>query len=301
MGGVTQSHHYDTSEAPGNQNPDWMSRLPDDTSLADVTIPGTHRSLSIYGGHMYQCQSWSLVNQYESGVRFVDIRCRHYENDLPLHYAHIFQNCYLKDVLRTTMEFLFFQPSETVLMRIKEEYIAAYNEMNFEETLLKIMSEYKEDSFYLKPEIPILGEVRGKIVIIQEFASTEPIGLPYYKRFKLEEESWVPTLFNMSSRWERTEQNLETASVDSDRGQQIYLTYCSGAGFGAYPYSVASYVNWYCAEYVKNKGKACLGIVAMDFPGAGLITDLINTNKLRSHMIVKPLPEAETVFQRENI
>ncbi len=47
-------------------NPDWMATVPSGTSLAAMSIPGTHETLSIRGGTWTQTQE----NHGDSGARW---------------------------------------------------------------------------------------------------------------------------------------------------------------------------------------------------------------------------------------
>lgn len=50
-----------------------MSDLPDDISLGDVMLPGTHQSTALYGFPISQCQqpSTPLSVQLQDGIRFL--------------------------------------------------------------------------------------------------------------------------------------------------------------------------------------------------------------------------------------
>ncbi len=58
-------------------NPDWMGKLKDDVKLSQLSIPGTHDTMSRFGGVFVETQTLTLANQLESGIRLLDIRCRH--------------------------------------------------------------------------------------------------------------------------------------------------------------------------------------------------------------------------------
>ena len=70
--------------------PRWMARLPDDAPLSGLTIPGTHDSGARFGGGApvvdfvtalwVQAQNWTVTQQLDAGVRFLDVRC-HAEPD----------------------------------------------------------------------------------------------------------------------------------------------------------------------------------------------------------------------------
>src|SRR5207302_1134087 len=97
-------------------------------------IPGTHDTMAFYGGDAAQTQTMSLANQLESGVRVLDIRCRHIADVFAIHHGVVFQKVFFGDVLNDVIAFLKKNPSETVLMRVKEEYEPAENTRTFEET-----------------------------------------------------------------------------------------------------------------------------------------------------------------------
>src|SRR5262245_27175119 len=56
----------------------WMKKLADSKKLSELTIPGTHDTCALHGGDIPKCQAWSLKDQLEAGIRFIDIRCRHF-------------------------------------------------------------------------------------------------------------------------------------------------------------------------------------------------------------------------------
>ena len=57
----------------------WMKAVPDDTEVSDLSIPGTHDSCARHGGPIRDlalCQHLNLGEQFERGIRFIDIRTR---------------------------------------------------------------------------------------------------------------------------------------------------------------------------------------------------------------------------------
>merc|ERR1719500_2399426 len=63
----------------------WMSLIPDSMRLSNITIPGTHNTMTYRLGEVpiggvegwAQNQYASLVDQLRMGIRFLDIRMRH--------------------------------------------------------------------------------------------------------------------------------------------------------------------------------------------------------------------------------
>lgn len=83
-------------------------------------------------GDAVQTQASSLTTQLESGLRALDIKCRHYQNGFSIHQGIIYLNSDLGGVLRTVQSFLSSYPSEVVLMHIVEEYNPSGNSRTFE-------------------------------------------------------------------------------------------------------------------------------------------------------------------------
>ncbi|PWN40742.1 PLC-like phosphodiesterase [Ceraceosorus guamensis] len=52
----------------------FLSRLPNHISLSDLALPGTHETLARSGWPVSQCQTRSVLQQLNGGVRFFDIR-----------------------------------------------------------------------------------------------------------------------------------------------------------------------------------------------------------------------------------
>ncbi|XP_030066330.1 uncharacterized protein LOC115474807 [Microcaecilia unicolor] len=274
--GNSQRKDADSTASPAVKNPDWMSSIPDGKYISELSIPGTHDSLSLYGGPFIQCQSWKLCSQYEAGIRFVDVRCRHFHNSLPIHHGVKYQYYFFDNVLDDTFHFLQQHPKETILMRVKEEYKAANNTEKFYETVFCYIKEVGPTQFWLHHRIPTLGQVRGKIIILQDY-SGPTMGIPY-ESFCIADKYYLPTLFDMAQKWNSVEENLNSAQYGVCN--KIYLTFCTGASWGAYPNAVADRINYRLYNYLESKGKKKIrwGIIALDFPGAELVQLIIYSN-----------------------
>jgi 1-phosphatidylinositol phosphodiesterase len=158
---------------------DWMSNLPGATSLAQIDIPGTHDSGARIGGAFVQTQDLSIADQLAAGVRYLDIRLRHFEDALVVHHGSFYQELNFDDVLRACTGFLAAHPSETILMQVKEEYTPAGNTRTFEQTFLTryVTAPAYQPYFYLTDAIPALGSVRGKIVLVRRFHASQQLGI----------------------------------------------------------------------------------------------------------------------------
>ncbi|MCL7496535.1 phosphatidylinositol-specific phospholipase C [Streptomyces sp. MCA2] len=147
---------------------DWMSALDDATPVQRLTIPGTHDSGARIGGPWVACQNTSVDAQLTSGVRFLDVRCRAIDNVFAIHHGAFYQELMFGDVLNACRAFLQAHPSETVLMRVKQEY----SEVGAEE-FRRIFDLYLDDKGYrslfrLDAGLPTLGQARGRVVLLAD-------------------------------------------------------------------------------------------------------------------------------------
>ncbi|KAJ8334877.1 hypothetical protein SKAU_G00405160 [Synaphobranchus kaupii] len=139
---------------------DWMSAIPDEKPLSAVTIPGTHESLTLYGGPLIQRQVWSLSTQLEAGLRYFDMEVQEnvFTANIEVRDGAIIHEKF-KDVLSTLRSFLVGHRSETVLLRVKTE------SRKMTEHLKKLMN--GDNDVWLELSVPTMAEVRGKIVFME--------------------------------------------------------------------------------------------------------------------------------------
>ena len=145
----------------------WMAGVPDRTSLAALSLPGTHDSAADVGfgnANVSLCQTWSLAEQLACGVRFLDIRCRHKGNAFHLHHGSTdLKKEFARDVRDVCMAFLNANPRECIVMRIKREHEDEANTQTFCRTLQGYM---RTGRWLASSRVPTLGQARGKIVVV---------------------------------------------------------------------------------------------------------------------------------------
>jgi 1-phosphatidylinositol phosphodiesterase len=188
---VQQSSQLQTSKltTPTYLLSNWMGALDGKKSLADLVIPGTHESGATVEGR-FNCQVLSIDQQLNSGVRFLDIRGRNLFDQLYIHHGVFYQNLTFYDVLNSCQSFLKKNPSETIIMSLKEEYSNTEGELQSREYYTKKNQPYRigigfasrsyeatfdmytkkyPGLFYLADNIPNLETARGKIVLFRRF------------------------------------------------------------------------------------------------------------------------------------
>jgi len=245
---------------------DWMSNIPDDKYLSELTIPGTHNSYARFGHEsddtfdlfasaigrianlatkpFAKCQDWTIKKQLEQGIRFFDVRFRPYKHFFTVHHGDIFQQAYGGDVFKDFKNFLKKNPTETVLISYKDETNGntRIDPEPGSEDFKTILKSYLYDNRY-KPWIyqnhtfiPRLGEARGKMVFIDK-EGHGGWGLP---RYKLEVKDDWKSLFYAHSipgvgakvqvlnpiKISGIQKNMRDAGKSHSK---LYMTFCSGS------------------------------------------------------------------------
>ena len=163
----------------------WMARLPDDASLGELSIPGTHDAGTQYVqlGFFSKCQARSVGQQLEDGFRYLDIRLAVSGDGLGLN--HGFCECrtgaapwsgrlMLEDVLGDCYAFLSAHPTETVIFAVKQEH-GDESVAEFQRVLDRYIQADIE-RWYLDSELPSLGEARGRLVLLRRYDDEAGLG-----------------------------------------------------------------------------------------------------------------------------
>ncbi|NUP53548.1 MAG: phosphatidylinositol-specific phospholipase C domain-containing protein [Catenulispora sp.] len=268
----------DTPSTPGGQPTDsWLAHLPDTVPLTALTIPGTHDSCCqnpAYGTEWSHTQNWGIPQQLTEGVRFLDIRCNGLAgtaSELGIYHSSWYQYIRLQDVLDQCRSFLAAHPSETVVMRLRNENAGGQALTDTE--FCRRFNYYLDDLGY-RPAFhlygwPALSTARGKIVLLADFGFPAQWGLI----------SWS----SGTNDYMITQDTFDTVGLDT-KGQliinqfdqaysnpasaQMYVNFLSYAG-GTWPklneqyvmdHAVYPYLSARTAQHAR------FGIVPMDFP-----------------------------------
>ncbi|MGX5528948.1 phosphatidylinositol-specific phospholipase C [Bacillus toyonensis] len=319
---------YAYSADIGYQNKQWMSALVDDVRTSELSIPGTHGSMALHGKtgfdeNIVRNQRMSLTTQLNAGIRYVDMRVRRTKESFAMHHGAVYQQAMFGDVLRDTINFLRQNPKETVFMRVKEEHDPEAGSLSFEAIFQKYWND--NTAYFWDPnsvpsaerDNPKLRDIRGKIVVLQNFTAAKEFGISYGVLNKQDQFNVEHNVDSMYRKWTAVKNHLYAAS--NSNKSQIYLNHFSGTGGNpvkeyAYPYFVASgklnrdtnspgkLSNSYATDkypdyphtvtgkviysgtnilgtnLIQSERVAHTGIIAADFPGAGLIRSVIGCN-----------------------
>lgn len=110
----------------------WMGRVPDETPLLELTLPGSHNSATYLTKNFLfkvkdfvACQDRSILEQLKCGVRCLDLRVSLFLNKQhvwELWCGHTFMTVPLSQVVADVRAFLTDYPSEVVLVDVKPDY-----------------------------------------------------------------------------------------------------------------------------------------------------------------------------------
>ncbi|KAK2616833.1 hypothetical protein QQS21_000210 [Conoideocrella luteorostrata] len=304
--GYESAYSFDANRAV---YPSWMKGLPNHVNITSLSIPGTHDTMTYdIKKFSLQCQNWDLATQLNAGLRYFDIRARMKDNELHIFHASEPTGHSYQDVLLAMFAFLGANPSEAIVMRLKEEgrpvghnnrrtFQEAFNYARLDSLATKSGS---QKHLYIYNDtaqpIPTLGQLRSKIFILQNWIDTskkagnQTYGLQWEGPQMMLEDRWIiPSPAHLDQKWEAIEPALEKANRDPLDNQHIYLAHIS-ASVGVLPIEAAAGtkngtypkgMNDKTGEWVDShlKGGVRTGIVIFDFPGRKAIDGVIKWNR----------------------
>ena len=247
----------------------WMKKLDDSTSLRNVNMPGSHDTMALYSiaDLAGQCQTLPLKDQLNLGVRFLDIRLKEDHNKLKAVHGFVDQRASFDYVTATIESFIKDNPSEMIIMSVKEEADASSSDISFEDSLKQYLT---SNIYYLNKELPsTLGEARGKVILLSRYSGAS-IGIPAYDGWKdscsftLPNDIYVQDTYKISSTSTKKD---EIVKCFNEEGHSLKINFLSAYKSGGFPPSYApSSANdinpWINGEIGKYTDR---GIVLYDF------------------------------------
>ncbi|KAH6605368.1 1-phosphatidylinositol phosphodiesterase precursor [Trichoderma cornu-damae] len=298
--GYQSAYSFDAGDEP---HPDWMAGIPDDVRITSLSIPGTHDTMTYnIASEQLQCQNWNLSAQLSSGLRYLDIRARLRDDELHIYHANGYTGFSYEQVLLDVFSFLDANPSEAVIMRLKEEGdgIGTNNTISFEDAfhyhhfsspVTAPGSARHLHRYDVADPLPTLGALRSKILVLQNFdARGGPYGLRWEGPEMVLEDLWIiPDVYHLAEKWAAIRDALERAALSPGDNRPLYLAHTS-ASVGVLPIEAAAGpmnrtiqgMNDMTGQYLEdasgNDELASVGVVIMDFPGRKLIKTILDWN-----------------------
>ena len=257
-----------------------MSTIKDETPVWALTIPGTHDTCARFGGDLVICQSLELPKQLEAGIRFLDIRTRHFNDCLPIHHGIVFQHKSFSSVLEDVVSFLSKHPTEFIIMQVQREYDSAGNTTEFDQLVRSVCMQFADHlapggpDGLTDPRTTTLKDVRGKLCIMQNYSGVSVPGA-------ITGWSWVD-----QNEWDMGWDQIDEVKIPRirehfDRAPAmegvIRRNWLSAASASSWPHAVAKRTNQVGLDCLRAApgSRGGLGIVVADFPGSELIEQCI--------------------------
>jgi 1-phosphatidylinositol phosphodiesterase len=214
----------------------WMAQIRGSVQLSEMAIPGTHDSAANGNGNdILYTQAMNFDEQLRSGIRFFDIRVRHFRNSFPLHHGAFFLDKFFNNFLDSVHGFLQQNPSETVMFRLKKEQTDDENTETRLQTLDKYLSRYNTYLRNTNRDIT-LDQARGKFIIFSDSSKFDDRGI-VYGQSDIQDDYHLDDNWDLYDKWKKVRAQLNKA-VNGNR-DIFYINYLSGSG-GSFPYFVAS-------------------------------------------------------------
>src|SRR5699024_9193197 len=160
-----------------------------------------------------------LREQLAAGVRAFDIRCRHLHNGLFIYHGPVYQRISFNEVLRQLRGFLRDNPTEIVLLRIKEEYRPERNTRSFLDTLRQYLPDAKKTS------TKEIGSLRGEMIVLSDFRPDHVYDIPW-READIQDDYRVPTVFSIRDKWTKVREQFEASRSSKD--DTLFINFLSG-------------------------------------------------------------------------
>ncbi|MCE7762233.1 phosphatidylinositol-specific phospholipase C domain-containing protein [Pseudomonas putida] len=247
LGNTAQAHPDDAyshdANDPFTDKSRWMQSIRDSVQLSEMALPGTHDSatfnVSLFPviDDIVGTQSLNFDEQLKYGIRVLDLRIRRTGDALALHHGPVYLDKMFGSALRSIKGFLEVNPSETVLIRVREEHTP---DPQVTVSLAEVFDRYMQQFASVHLQAPrtdlTLGEARGKFVVLSNVSNLNPYGLRYGD-FDIQDDFALTTNWSLHDKYIKIMHQLYRAAAGDPK--TFYVNYLSGA-VGAFPYFVAS-------------------------------------------------------------
>ncbi|MDR3689742.1 MAG: hypothetical protein P4L46_10220 [Fimbriimonas sp.] len=273
----------DASDIPRQIRPDerWMSKLRDDLPISLVSIPATHDAGTALGVTGWtRCQVLTIAGQLLLGIRGFDIRLRLVHGRLAVFHNEESQKIDFESVMSALTRFLTAHPREFIVMRIREESRQIGSEGSFLQAFQGVMTSKRYHNVFYRStsrtSIPFTKDVRGKIVILDNYGKL-PFAIEYPNPTMSVQDDYDTS--DMNKKVAEIETKFHDAETAPD-GKVWHVNYTSSSTVTVDQLANAKAVNVKVEQYLQGR-RGHLGLVFMNFPGARVIREIIESNRYR--------------------
>lgn len=286
----------------------WMADIDDNKEVLALNIVGTHDCVTQYVQlpHLSRCQDRSIKEQLDIGIRALDIRVQSRGKRLKMLHGiakafntpnRLSRQMDMADVLEQCYAFLDENPSEAIIFQFKND-----SNKEMEKCFDNLYNTYivpDRERWHLGENSPLLGGVRGKIILIRRCKKYEsrsyPLGTGIDFSAWVEQDKAVPEplilntsgespmTFTVQDRFKyKPEPRWSECILPFLDGMKPFngayvINYISTAGGLKGPYNNAEYINYRFMEYKLKRG-IYYGMIYTDFPSPQLVHKILKTN-----------------------
>ena len=262
---------------------DWMGKIKDSVDIRELAIPGTHDSAASificpyyklwWYNYQYQCHMWSIEDQLNSGIRYLDLRpagdgiLYHGDGQTQYTFRHVFE---------IFKNFLINHPTEGLFVRIQfqEKFYGDNIEECKKKVIYSVLDEFSE--FLFKDNnVPTMGELRKKMFIFLDHLEYQNY-LTWNKNDLIKLQDHYRLFGIRSSEIDKKKELVKEFMLNEEK-EKLIINHCSAIGRGVL--TTLKFVA-YAVNAVPFFADKFRGIFAFDFPGEGLVNHVINKNKI---------------------
>lgn len=159
----------------------WMKDLDDNLFLARLSIPGSHNACTSGMSGLYEsahCQTYTIAQQLEKGVRMFDLRPRWDGSNMYIYHGIAKTSVKFNDALNTLCTFLDQHPDEFlfVIMRHEEDGATTSQKNAWPEQMYNCLNAKRSYMIDYSPTLTV-KEMRGKLLVMSRNSyNNGPIG-----------------------------------------------------------------------------------------------------------------------------
>lgn len=287
---------------------EWMADIDDNMPLLRLNLVGTHDCVTQYVqlAHLSKCQDRSIYEQLNIGIRCLDIRVKSAGSRLGMVHgtanARVSKSPFsrhmdMSDVLEWCYKFLEQNKKEAIIFQFKND--SCKEQEKCFDILYNTYICANPDKWFLENREPLLGEARGKIVLLRRCNKYDDKNYPLgtgvdFSRWAEQGEA-IPNALMLETggshsmtftiqdrykykplpRWADCIKPFLDGMGEFDGGYVI--NYLSTAGGIKGPENNAKYINKKFLEYELKPG-TYYGMIYTDFPTPKLVQKIISTN-----------------------
>ena len=166
----------------------WMNRLPDNTYVSELSIPGSHDSATghgftnslfgLFGDSYAKTQELTIQQQWDAGIRAFDFRPALYADYINANHGLVPTKLRFNDALYMLRDLLRDNPSEFVIIHLLHASEGDDVSDNYGERLLELLNNPDLRDYFVDFRKDLcVSDLRGKILLLSrdEYATT-PVG-----------------------------------------------------------------------------------------------------------------------------